>query len=256
MTFLIGSSDSGCELGDRRLAVQLLREHAAGAHQAAHLVGDVDGQADDPALVGERARDRLPDPPGRVGRELEAHLVVELLDGADEPEVALLDQVEERHAGLRVVPGDRHHEPEVALDQAALGGLVAHVLPPGELALLGRGQEPAVADLADVELERVLGGRRRVEHVDLRPLSGSASTGSRLGRSSRRGSRASTDSAGSGKEFGSMPDVSAFWGMRLKRRVPPNEGYRGLTESLPNPRSLPIRLEGTVSTAENPRIEP
>ena len=34
-----------------------------------------------------------------------------------------------------------------------------------------------------------------------------------------------------------MPNVSAFWGMRLKPRVPPNEGYRGLTESLPNPRS-------------------
>ena len=63
--------------------------------------------------------------------------VVELLDRADEAEVALLDQVEQRHAGPRVVPRDRHHEPEVALDQLPLGVLVALVLAAGELALLG-----------------------------------------------------------------------------------------------------------------------
>src|SRR6187200_1271106 len=51
------------ELGDRRLAVELLRQHPARAHQAAHLVGHVHREADDPALVGERARDRLADPP-------------------------------------------------------------------------------------------------------------------------------------------------------------------------------------------------
>ena len=125
--------------------------------RAAHLLGDVDGQTDRAALVGERARHGLADPPGRVRRELVAHLVVELLDGADEPEVALLDQVEERHAGLRVVARDRHHEPEVALDQATLGALVSEVLAPGELALLGRREQPPVADLADVELQRVGG---------------------------------------------------------------------------------------------------
>ena len=43
------------------------------AHDAAHLLGDVHRQPDRPALVGERARDRLADPPRRVGRELVAH---------------------------------------------------------------------------------------------------------------------------------------------------------------------------------------
>ena len=70
-----------------------------------------------------------------------------------------LDQVEQRHAGARVVAGDRHYEPEVALDQATLRLLVALVLAPGELALLGVREQATVADLPDVELERVL--RRR-----------------------------------------------------------------------------------------------
>ena len=143
------------DLLDRRVAVELLRQLAARALRAAHLLGDVDGQPDRAALVGERAGDRLADPPRRVRRELEAELVVELLDRPDQAHVPLLDQVEERHAGLRVVARDRHHEAQVALDQAPLRGLVAEVLAAGELALLGRRQQPAVADLADVELERV-----------------------------------------------------------------------------------------------------
>ena len=126
----------------------------------------MDGQSDRAALVGERTRDRLPDPPGRVGRKLVAHRPVELLDGSDQAEIALLDQVEARHASLGVAPSDRHHQPEVVLDQLALGVFVALVLAPRELALFSRGQEPAVADLPDIELERILSwGRRLLEVV-------------------------------------------------------------------------------------------
>src|SRR5439155_587273 len=107
----------------------------------AHLLSDVDGEADRTPLVGERSRDRLPDPPGGVGRQLVAHRPVELLDGSDQAQMALLDQVEQWHAGLGVVAGDRHHEPEVAFDQLALGGLVTLVLAPGELSLFGRRQK-------------------------------------------------------------------------------------------------------------------
>ena len=120
----------------------------------------MDGEADRTPLVGERSRDRLPDPPGSVGRQLVAHRPVELLDGSDQAQIALLDQVEQWHAGLGVVAGDRHHEPEVAFDQLALGGLVTLVLAPGELSLFGRRQQPAVTDLPNVELEGILGRRR------------------------------------------------------------------------------------------------
>ena len=115
----------------------------------------MDGQADEPTLVGERSRDSLADPPRRVRRELVAHAIVELLDRANEPEVALLDEVEQRHAGSPVVPRDRHHEPEVALDEPSLGRLVACVLAPRELSLLIPREQTAVADLPHVELQRI-----------------------------------------------------------------------------------------------------
>ena len=84
-------------LGDlvrKRVAVELLGEDAAGAHDATHLVDDVHRESDRAPLVGNRARDGLADPPRRVRGELVAHLVVELLHRPDEAEVAFLDQVE------------------------------------------------------------------------------------------------------------------------------------------------------------------
>ena len=72
-------------------------------------------------LVGDRAGDGLADPPGRVGRELVAAAVVELLDGADQAERALLDQVEEREAAAEVALRDRDDEAQVGLDHLLLG---------------------------------------------------------------------------------------------------------------------------------------
>ena len=57
--------------------------------------------------------------------------------------------------------GDRHDEPEVRLDELALRRRVALVLAPRELALLGRGEQSPVADLAHVQLQRVVRGSGR-----------------------------------------------------------------------------------------------
>ena len=118
----------------------------------------MDGHADRPRLVGERARDRLADPPGRVGRELVAAAPVELLDGADQAERPFLDQVEERQALVAVVLGDRDDEAQVRLDHPLLGLHVAALDLLGELDLLRGGQQRVPAGLAEEELERV-GGR-------------------------------------------------------------------------------------------------
>src|SRR6266508_423392 len=77
------------------LARQLLDELALDAHDLAQPLDHVHGHADRPCLVGDRARHRLPDPPGCVGRELEAAAIVEFLDRANQPQRAFLDQVEE-----------------------------------------------------------------------------------------------------------------------------------------------------------------
>ena len=63
------------------------------------------------------------------------------------PEVALLDQVEQRQAGGLVLLGDRDHQAEVGLDEGLLG-LLALQDGAAQLALLGRGE--------------ALGGRRQL----------------------------------------------------------------------------------------------
>ena len=154
-------SSLGGDLLERRVAVELLPEQATCLRHLPHLVGDVHGETDRAPLLRQRTRDRLLDPPRGVGRELEAHPVVELLDGANETEVPLLDEVEERHLGTRVVAGDGHDESQVRLDELALRRFVAQVLAAGQLALLPGRQQAPVADLADVELQRIVGGRAR-----------------------------------------------------------------------------------------------
>ena len=118
----------------------------------------MDRHADRPRLVGERPCDGLADPPGCVGRELEAPPPVELLDGADEPQGAFLDQVEERQALIPVVLRDRDDEAQVGLDHALLREHVAGLDLLRKLDLLRGGQQLVPPGLAEKELQRV--GRR------------------------------------------------------------------------------------------------
>src|SRR5207302_301860 len=74
------------------------------------LLDHVDGDADRARLVGDRAGHRLPDPPRRVGRELVALAVVELLDRPDQAERPLLDQVEKGQAAAEGALRDRDDE--------------------------------------------------------------------------------------------------------------------------------------------------
>ena len=109
-----------------------------------------------------------------------------------EAEVALLHEVEEREARRLVLLGDRHHQPEVRLDELAPGGvaladqlLELALLGPGEGALGGRqgltsglagldglgetdlvvlGEEIVTTDVIEVQANEVLGlGRLRAE---------------------------------------------------------------------------------------------
>jgi hypothetical protein len=109
---------------------------------------DVHRHPDRPRLVRKRARDRLADPPGGVGGELEAATPVELLDGADQAEGAFLDQIEERESLVPVVLRDRDHEPQVRLDHPLLRVRVAELDPLRELDLLGRSEQLVAAGLA------------------------------------------------------------------------------------------------------------
>src|ERR671920_2513217 len=98
------------DLLGRRLAAQGLHELALDVYDLVELLDHVHRNADRPALVGDRPRHRLADPPRRVRRELVAAPVVELLDRADEPERALLNEVEKGQPAADVAPGDPDDE--------------------------------------------------------------------------------------------------------------------------------------------------
>src|SRR5207244_1153536 len=112
----------GHPLGEGLLA-EVLEEFALYPDQLVDPLDHVYRNGDGSGLVGDRPGDGLADPPGGVGGELVALLVVELLDRPDKAEVALLDQVEEQHAAAQVSLGEGDDEAQVRLDELALGDL-------------------------------------------------------------------------------------------------------------------------------------
>ena len=144
------------ELLQRRLASVLDLELAAEPGQLARRSCDVRGDADRLRLIRDRPLAGLADPPGRVGRELEALAPVELLDRAVEADDALLDEVAE--AGRRD-PGSASRcettRRRFELIMRSFAGLVATLDALRELDLLGRGQQSASADLVHEQGQRV-----------------------------------------------------------------------------------------------------
>jgi hypothetical protein len=65
-------------------------------------------------LLRERLENGLPNPPNGVRNEFDALGLVEFMRGPDQPEVALVDEVGQRHALILIFLGDRDDEPEVA----------------------------------------------------------------------------------------------------------------------------------------------
>ena len=159
-------SSSSADLLGARLAAELRAERALGADDLVQLLDHVHRHPDRARLVGERPGDGLADPPGRVGRELEALAVVELLRRAHEPDRPLLDQVEERQPLVAVALRDRDDETQVRLDHRLLRGVVAALDPLRQLDLLRGGEQRHLADVLEEELERV--GRDLACLLDLR----------------------------------------------------------------------------------------
>src|SRR5438093_3193393 len=104
-----------------RLAAQLLHQRPRRADQLVDRLDHVHRDADRPGLVGDGAGDGLADPPRGVGRELVAALVLELVHGLHQADVALLDQVQELQPAVRVLLGDGDDQAKVGLHQLLLG---------------------------------------------------------------------------------------------------------------------------------------
>ena len=150
------------------LAAETLGEVGLSRLHLVDGVHHVDRDPDGAALVGNRPRDRLANPPGGICGELEALAVLELLHCADEPEIAFLDEVEEREAGAAITLCDRDDETEVGADE----GLTGLFTGPDELVelttlggvLLGLESDPGLAAGLDGlgQPNFVLGGQQVV----------------------------------------------------------------------------------------------
>src|SRR6476661_4500540 len=74
----------------------------------------VPGDANHATLVVHSARDRLPDPPTGIGRELDATPIVVLFDRTHETEIAFLDKIGKlQGAVISILLGDGNHETEM-----------------------------------------------------------------------------------------------------------------------------------------------
>ena len=182
----------GTDLLGGRVATQVLEKLALHANKLIDGLDHVHGNTDGSGLVGDSARDGLTNPPRGVRGELKTLLVVELLDGANQTEVALLDQVKEQHAAADIALGDGDDQTQVCTDECLLGfeanvlnarktthlgtrelelaclgslellgGLETGLDLHGQIDLFGGGQQVDLADLLEVHTDRVAGQHHR-----------------------------------------------------------------------------------------------
>ena len=151
-----GDAHFGGDFFGGGLAALFLQQPARDAHELVDRLNHVHRDANGARLVGDGTGYGLSNPPGGVGAELVAAPVVELLDGANQPDVAFLDEIEERHAAADVFLGDADDKPQIGLDQALAGSHAAgfHLL--GQVDLFGGGEKIHSTDFAQVHAHRVV----------------------------------------------------------------------------------------------------
>ena len=81
------------------------------------------GNANRARLVGNCAANRLANPPSGIGAEFEAERMIELVDRANQTDIALLNQVQKVEPATDVALGHTDHQTQVALGQAVMGTL-------------------------------------------------------------------------------------------------------------------------------------
>ena len=155
-SFFLGRSRllaiSSCVGGRPSSSWSLARGPPPLGQQLDHVGGDADGLGG----VDQGALDRLLDPVAGVGAEARVHRRVEALDGAQQAEVAFLDEVLQAQALAGVAAGDVDDQAQVGADHAVAGLAVAVLDAVGQLLLLLGVEQRRLVDLAEVGLQRRL----------------------------------------------------------------------------------------------------
>ena len=85
-----------------------LHEIACHGANFRHRIHHVDRNSNRTALVGDRARDRLTNPPGRVRREFVAAAVLEFLHSTHQTCVAFLNEIQKAEPPISIALRDRY----------------------------------------------------------------------------------------------------------------------------------------------------
>src|SRR5207249_5060328 len=110
----------------------------------------MDGEANCLRLIGERAFDRLLDPPRRVGRKFSTFRRIEALDRFHQADVAFRNQIEQRQSKIRVIVRDLHDQTQIRTNHQGARLLVAALDFRGEFDLLLRSEQWDLPDLTQV----------------------------------------------------------------------------------------------------------
>ena len=123
------------------------RASAADLGLQAHLV---ERHAHNATLLADGLQDALPNPPHGVGDEFETARFVKFLSRFHQADVALVDQVVERHALILVLFGHRNHKAQIGFHQAFERGLVAVSNALGQFYLLVHREQFETPDFGEI----------------------------------------------------------------------------------------------------------
>jgi hypothetical protein len=87
-------------------------------------------------LVGQRALDRLFDPPRGISAQLRLFRWIETLDCLGQSDVSLGNQIKQRQTQIGVIVGDGDNEPQIRIDHSLARDCIAFLNFPCELDLL------------------------------------------------------------------------------------------------------------------------
>ena len=168
--FVFGDVHPLGDLLDGGLAAQLLEQRRGALADAVQRPRSVERHAHDARLLGQRLENRLADPPHRIRDELDALGLIELVRGADQPQVALVDQIRERDPLVLILLRHGDHKPQVGPHELVERLRLAQLDPLSERDLLLARDERILTDLPEVLVERPLIERGPLRCVQMHGL--------------------------------------------------------------------------------------
>ncbi len=130
-----------------RLATHLLAENLRRLDDAREIRRAIERHADGAALTRQRRKNRLANPPYCVRDELDALIGIKLSRSREQTDVALANEIDERHAAVLIFLCYGDHEAQVALYELLESVRVTGTNPTGNLDLLGTFEQRKSADL-------------------------------------------------------------------------------------------------------------